>query len=36
MCTGKTCELKRCEADGKLYSSLFNRVCIPPNCPNKC
>jgi hypothetical protein len=34
-CKGNTCETKRCEADGKVYSSLLPTVCIKPNCPTQ-
>jgi hypothetical protein len=36
ICKGKSCEVKRCDADGKLYDNLVSRVCLPPNCPQKC
>lgn len=36
VCVGKSCELKRCDADGKVYTSLPSQVCIQPNCPAKC
>jgi hypothetical protein len=36
VCKGKSCELMRCEADGKIYSHLPNQTCTPPNCPQKC
>jgi hypothetical protein len=36
VCTGKSCELKRCDADGKLYSYFPPQICTQPNCPQKC
>ena len=36
VCKGKSCEVKRCDLDGKLYSNLIVQVCLQPNCPKKC
>ena len=35
-CKGSSCELRRCEADGKSYTNLVSPVCLLPNCPSKC
>jgi hypothetical protein len=32
----KSCELKSCGADGKLYDNVVSRVCTQPDCPKKC
>jgi len=35
-CQGKTCELRTCGTDGKLYLPVLSRVCHLPDCPTKC
>jgi hypothetical protein len=38
VCKGATCEVRRCDADGKWYSTLLisSPMCTQPNCPSKC